>query len=198
MQVHLIRDKLSNNINDVEANRTYAILRSLNGKISRHGHVNSYFMNFARWNEGDVYHVTKAELDLIPLGIPIPHALTHRGGVINTTTGNIYLVLDHDIRALPSGPEVLNLFDIHSGNITSNVAEEWITILEKKIPVPNIYHENSLVRAHNSTQVYAIMNETKRAINSASIFFAHGWEFSNVIVVMDISDMDRIPFGSPL
>jgi hypothetical protein len=196
MEVSLLGDISSNK--DVEANRTYAVLKSSDGKISRHGHVNSFFMNFGRLNEGDVYHLSKTELDLIPLGPPLPHALTHVGGVINTTIGHLYLVLDHDLRSLPTGPEVLNLFNIHSNNITSNVDEEWIKKSGKKLPVSNIYHENTLFRAQNEKVVYAFQNGQKRPINNVGVFFAHGWDFNDVIIVTDLLDMERIPYGDPL
>lgn len=154
MLVLLICYILSKKIDDfLEGNRTFSIVKSSTGEISRRGHLKPIFMNLARLNEGDVYHVSKTKLDSIPLGSPIPTALNYRGCVINTTAGQLYLVLDEDLRSLPSGLEVLDVFNMHYSNITSDVDENLITILIKKLPIPNKFHEIALVRAHKSKEI---------------------------------------------
>lgn len=195
MRVILIRE---NNASNTIKAETYFILKTRTGELRRHGNVTPLFLRTNHIGEGDIYSANKEELDFICLGPPVPYPISRGEGVINTTIGQLYLINAGTCRKLHDDPEVFNVFGITSSNITSQVDEEWMTMFLIKSPILNIYRNNTLVRPYNSKEISVIINCKRHIVMNSRSFFIFGWKLHDVVIVKELSDLSRLPIGSPI
>lgn len=65
-------------------------------------------------------------------------------------------------------------------------------------PMPNIYHENALLRFHKEKSVQVILGGKRHPVGSKQAFVNHGWDFDDVVAYANHDDTKCIPAGNPL
>lgn len=170
----------------------------------------------------DVEALPMSHLRFPPIG-----ADDSRNSVINTTSGLLYIYFpDREVfRLYSSTIQGLSLFGfttlpptnttvakdatIQSNapqsnewtcpNITQNISDLWLNeLFAIGPPLPNIYYHGSLIRLASQREVYVVLQGVKHMIPNVSVFMQYGSDWSQVQVIADIDDFNRIPTGSSL
>lgn len=189
---------------------------SLQTAPERVGPISSHLRQVLRLSQGDILYLQREDLDRLPLShwhFPPISSNDSRNSIMNTTNGHLYIYfaateMFRQYTATIEGlryfgftviPSNVSQMEWECPEIIQNVAENWLIRLFSIGPaIPNIFHERALIRYVASREVYVVLEGTKRLIPNTGVFFQYGSDFSEVEVVVDIDDFNKIPLGPSL
>jgi len=176
---------------------------SIKPPFEKIGPLTATMRSILRFAPGDIYNISHEQVEKIPKSIrnfpPLDHENNKDFGV-NTTNGHLYLYVTSEkiFRKAPNA-ETLSIFNISHAEITQNVEDTWLSEnFQLGFDLPNIYHEGGLVRWSGAKDCYVVQGGKLHSVPSANVFFKYGWDFSDVVVVTDIKDLQRLPMGDPV
>jgi hypothetical protein len=141
--------------------------------------------------------------------LPIFLRQTEKEYLIETKSGKQYWIFENLLIYIIPTKEIWQILierrmKIQIHEIIRGLDDFWFTnILEpshiKDVIPESIYQVGALIRVYNEKQIYYVdMNLILRPVNSVNVFFAHGWDFSQVQGVLVRRFLDLFDVGSPM
>jgi hypothetical protein len=168
------------------------------GGYLRYKNISEKLLNLLHLSFGDIYYASSQEIEYVPLVADLPLVITRGEGVVNTTSGKLYLIRDNDCREFEEDYYLMSTLNISLKSVTY-AADDFmvnrISKLSSKGPIMNIYRDNTLVRFIYSKEIFLIVNGTRHSVSSSIVFTAHKWKFSDVKILAELSDLESINVG---
>jgi hypothetical protein len=161
--------------------------------IGGYKNISEKLLNLLHLSFGDIYYASPQEIEYVPLVADLPLVITRGEGVVNTTSGKLYLIRDNACREFGEDHYLMNTLNISLTSVTY-IADDFvvnrISKQSSKGPIMNIYRDNTLVKFISSKEIFLNVNSTRRSVSSSNIFIAHKWKFSDVKILADLESIN--------
>lgn len=179
-------------------NNTYYLDTNITIKsVQRYGPISTEMRLSLRLGMGDIFLISRHKLNTIPLkNINFENFYNQR---LLIKINNKFFILENKIIREVLDSSVLYYYGFIEADAIQDVDASLLSVFTTfGSAIPDIYKEDTLIRYVNSREVFVVMNKTRRSIYGTDVFYAHGWDFSQVHIVNIESDMLLIPAGEPL
>lgn len=179
-------------------------LSNLNDTLYRWNKVTSMFLLKTCFSPGDILSVHNNSIDALPYGPEesVPYEIFNNANItIVTSNQSFFLVQNNVVRSTNNKNTFAFFLKLYENMPTiSNVSYFWVNFLSEPWDdhLPDIFDDNTLLRLHDEKQVYVVLNQTRHAIPSISVFTSHGYDFENVKVLTHKHVLELLPLGDDL
>lgn len=183
--------------------------------VTSHRYANKQFQSLVSLGESDIYYIAEdvASTSLVE-GAYIPPLFRSNSSeyryLVNCSFFTDAYVVDKKLKwrkiTFPMIPNEVRDYHAWDTAIDCNEFQHFHHFLGQEViqsslishELPDIYRSNVLARYHVSTEIFAMLNGTRRSIANMDVFNAHDWDINHIVVVHDMEDLEVIPVGPTL
>ena len=186
-----------------------------NTAITRHKYANKQFQVLLSLGESDIFYTTEDLANtVLSEGSYLPPLLRSNSSeyryFVNCSFFSTAYVVDKSMKwrkiTFPIVTSEAIYYHAWDTTLDCNELQHFRHFLDQELvqhtlighELPDIYHSNVLARYQLSTEIFAILNGTRRSIANMDVFNAHDWSINDIKVVHVIEDLYVIPAGPAL